>query len=538
MPSPQVLHLVPASKLDHSKGKWFAPGEALPPGFIICQHPEGHTAPQDITRLIKSYEQKIIGLEHQLATEVALRRHYERLARTFPARAPLTTRAVATVHSPYAAEGKSAAPTQLLWALHVEAASQSLLHQWEARCELPATQRVGLLNFSSNGTMVNNQLLCIGGEQVPLKDGDRIALLRERGAGMETLLELLGFGCLAAAFTAGSSTQCASNVGIDPELGDASAMTMMDHALKDPEDEASPRPSAEGVSFLGVRPLPLFSLELGGQGLHDDDLKIIHGPVAPKNEGGPVPGSCLPLLLGRSAQRSFWQRILVSNAFYAMSRQHLQFEVGEEFSVSSSATFHVRNLSSSNPVRICRSGSLMTTLQEEMQAAVPLEMGEKRQLQDRDVIVLNPVQGYSFWLIFSDLWAKRTDAPENGANAADSKWIAFASAKTADCTRPPEPKANKVETSRTEELKICKSQQPFSTFHKSVAAEQHRFPIFFSTLAEAEGLLAWVQLVVVLMSVVTCGRPPQAGQTFSQLPASRARRTLVMSQRLQRRRAA
>lgn len=27
---------------------------------------------------------------------------------------------------------------------------------------------------------------------MPLKDGDRIALLRERGAGMETLLELLG----------------------------------------------------------------------------------------------------------------------------------------------------------------------------------------------------------------------------------------------------------------------------------------------------------------------------------------------------------
>ena len=33
--------------LDHSQGKWFAPGEALPPGFIVTSHPEGHTAPQE-----------------------------------------------------------------------------------------------------------------------------------------------------------------------------------------------------------------------------------------------------------------------------------------------------------------------------------------------------------------------------------------------------------------------------------------------------------------------------------------------------------
>ena len=33
--------------LDHSQGKWFAPGEALPPGFVVTTHPEGHTAPQE-----------------------------------------------------------------------------------------------------------------------------------------------------------------------------------------------------------------------------------------------------------------------------------------------------------------------------------------------------------------------------------------------------------------------------------------------------------------------------------------------------------
>ncbi|CAE7206208.1 pgk-1 [Symbiodinium natans] len=34
------------SALDHAQGKWFAPGEALPPGFQITSHPEGHTEPQ------------------------------------------------------------------------------------------------------------------------------------------------------------------------------------------------------------------------------------------------------------------------------------------------------------------------------------------------------------------------------------------------------------------------------------------------------------------------------------------------------------
>ena len=35
-----------APSLNHSQGKWFAPGEALPPGFMAVPHPEGHIAPQ------------------------------------------------------------------------------------------------------------------------------------------------------------------------------------------------------------------------------------------------------------------------------------------------------------------------------------------------------------------------------------------------------------------------------------------------------------------------------------------------------------
>lgn len=46
--SPYMPMQMPAvSGLDHSQGKWFAPGEALPPGFVVSAHPEGHTAPQE-----------------------------------------------------------------------------------------------------------------------------------------------------------------------------------------------------------------------------------------------------------------------------------------------------------------------------------------------------------------------------------------------------------------------------------------------------------------------------------------------------------
>ena len=46
MPSMPAYSPPVYSGLDHTKGKWFAPGEALPPGFVVTSHPEGHTAPQ------------------------------------------------------------------------------------------------------------------------------------------------------------------------------------------------------------------------------------------------------------------------------------------------------------------------------------------------------------------------------------------------------------------------------------------------------------------------------------------------------------
>jgi len=45
--SPYMPAMPAVSGLDHSQGKWFAPGEALPPGYMITTHPEGHTAPQE-----------------------------------------------------------------------------------------------------------------------------------------------------------------------------------------------------------------------------------------------------------------------------------------------------------------------------------------------------------------------------------------------------------------------------------------------------------------------------------------------------------
>merc|ERR1712014_292467 len=47
----------PMAALDHTQGKWFAPGEPLPPGFVATSHPEGLTQPLDthaMSELVKS----------------------------------------------------------------------------------------------------------------------------------------------------------------------------------------------------------------------------------------------------------------------------------------------------------------------------------------------------------------------------------------------------------------------------------------------------------------------------------------------------
>mmetsp|Transcript_9932 Transcript_9932/g.18464 ORF Transcript_9932/g.18464 Transcript_9932/m.18464 type:complete len:151 (+) Transcript_9932:67-519(+) len=55
--SPYAYSPYPAPSVDHSQGKWFAPGEPLPPGFVAVPHPEGHMEPQaahSMTDAVKS----------------------------------------------------------------------------------------------------------------------------------------------------------------------------------------------------------------------------------------------------------------------------------------------------------------------------------------------------------------------------------------------------------------------------------------------------------------------------------------------------
>lgn len=132
-------------------------------------------------------------------------------------------------------------------------------------------------------------------------------------------------------------------------------------------------------------------------------------------QGGPVLGSCLPLLLGRSQQRSFWQqlrcslsmsqlgfclsglccptkwilirvscflhcqllfsaermtlvdvsrRLLSSSAFYAMSRQHVQFEARETprdlKQVLSNSSKHTNFSDKATPLSVQDDGNDMT----------------------------------------------------------------------------------------------------------------------------------------------------------------------------------
>merc|ERR1712039_1013408 len=49
--------MAPTPAVDYSQGKWFAPGEALPPGFVAVAHPEGLSQPLDthaMSDLVKS----------------------------------------------------------------------------------------------------------------------------------------------------------------------------------------------------------------------------------------------------------------------------------------------------------------------------------------------------------------------------------------------------------------------------------------------------------------------------------------------------
>merc|ERR1719235_15071 len=56
-PMAQPMYQPMPQAVDYSQGRWFAPGEALPPGFVAVAHPEGLTQPLDthaMSDLVKS----------------------------------------------------------------------------------------------------------------------------------------------------------------------------------------------------------------------------------------------------------------------------------------------------------------------------------------------------------------------------------------------------------------------------------------------------------------------------------------------------
>jgi len=299
-----------------------------------------------------------------------------------------------------------------------------------------------LTNYSPNGTAVNGTVLNAGGQQIRLHGGDTIAFARRVSADgsctartLAPFLELrfdlsgsvLGDAPLltkrvrsvnqllqCATPSAGPVTQrggCSTPYspvrGISAARGGLGASRSVDPLVSRECDEAvraSVLPCAGtqanaggGVSFLGQEPQPLFALELGGAavrgGLAAKDRRIVHGP--PRSAGG---GPCPPLLLGRTQQPNFWQKVLSVEAFNALSRHHLQIEVSGKGSPRSSTVFHARNLSEAHPIRVCSCANL-----EDIEAVRPLALGERSPLLHGNIIVLNPSHGSSVKLLFLDL---------------------------------------------------------------------------------------------------------------------------------------
>ena len=56
-PMAQPMYQPMPQAVDYSQGRWFAPGEPLPPGFVAVAHPQGQAQPLDtdpMSELVKS----------------------------------------------------------------------------------------------------------------------------------------------------------------------------------------------------------------------------------------------------------------------------------------------------------------------------------------------------------------------------------------------------------------------------------------------------------------------------------------------------
>jgi len=283
-----------------------------------------------------------------------------------------------------------------------------------------------LTNFSGNGTIVNGVHLRDRGQQVALHQGDSISLARGPA---HTEAEAWGrqMPFLEFRFDLNGSVLRESELVSLPasEVGAPSTVMAGGGGGGIAEGLPPPRPNSllapcgagaspadlsvpvTGASALirtsspgsGAPANSLFVLEVGGAAVRDgvaaELRRIFHGSSAAQQSPCPL------LILGRAHQSGFWQRILRSEAFNTLSRQHLEIETLDSQDGTEGPSLHissVRNLSDSNPIRVCPDLEDAT-----IDESAPLERNERRSLRHGDRIVVNPSQENMLWLWFQEI---------------------------------------------------------------------------------------------------------------------------------------
>lgn len=244
-----------------------------------------------------------------------------------------------------------------------------------------------LTQFSDMWITVQGRPLRKTGEQSPLHEGDKIALGRflssSEGRVFEPFLQFV-FSL------AGSVLQDAEDENRELPIGSKTWSTHDDQPvtmMAVPSEASEHRASIS--RHLVVEDRPLFFLEVGGSGVSEgiprDQCCIYHGP-APSQ-----PDDCPPLVVGRNYRPEFWQSVLCEDAYYSLSRRHLQIEV-ESGPAERPLSFFVTNLSDRNPIYVHDGHET---------SAQSLGMMDRMQLCHNDVILVN----CKLWLLFQELRA-------------------------------------------------------------------------------------------------------------------------------------
>jgi len=286
-----------------------------------------------------------------------------------------------------------------------------------------------LTNVNMNGTIVNGYHVHSTNEQVPLHDGDLIALPRIDRHPASDSMKLtpwlqLRFDLSRSVLRDGDAhakIEVTGGISAAPERRNtiphdmAEPIKQVDLNQADCHESITSEPACLGTSFVGVEMLPLFVLEVGGpavrHGAAAELRRIVHGvPLETELE------LCPPLLLGRAQQSGFWQRLLCDEAYNSLSRQHLQIEVyngsGSTREGAEDVEFCVRNLSDLNPIRVC------TRVEDGFDAYPALAKDEVRLLCHGDTIVVNPSKDHMLWLVFEHLSSGKLEVASVGDGVA------------------------------------------------------------------------------------------------------------------------